>query len=467
MSISDLTGPRRVRMPAAMVDVQAMRFMELQAGTGPNYETVAYLPLHWERLPVDAGIPRVWWFTLKVPPGTPPGYYTGKVTFEAENAPSAEMGVRFWVYPFELAPLRNHFQALYHDYYQFPGGGMDRSMLWQRDVGFNVVTTSGNISGLSYHSGSIGRPDFSDWARRLEVYRHNGFPLQLVISQGALAAAYTATGELRADAGFEGAHQVKEHFSAEFEDCYKQLARAIRDEFGRRGWPEIIFYEGGEAACEGPRGVRTETHLMRLLQAAGVENTTSVSGQATPLSLRYSAPHMHLAMLSEVNPENIARVQQAGSRFGIYGPGETRFERGFWFWRTGAMLCSEEGGVALYGNPYDPFDGSRAYDWGDVYPAPDGPAISLHTAEKRAGIDDSRYLYQLQALTAEANRQATPALLDAAVHARKVLLEIMWSLNLDIAYYETQGEELPGPILDQLREKVALEIVKMRHAFGL
>jgi hypothetical protein len=461
MWVSDLTGPGGARLPASVVDVEVMRYLELQAGEGPNYETVAYLPLKWERLPVDAGLPRVWWFTLKVPPATRPGEYVGRVTFEAANAPAGSLGVRFRVYPFELQPLRNHYQALYHDYYQFPGGGIDRHVQWERDAGFNVITTRGNISGLTYHHGLMSWPDLADWARQLEVYRRNGFPMQLVVSQGALAAAYTATGEYRTEPGFGGAHQVKDHFSAEFDNCYKRLARAISDGFKRRGWPEIIFYDSGEAACEGPRGVRTESHLMRLLHEAGVKNTASVSGTASSLSLRYSAPQMYLTMLSEVNQENIGRVRQTGSRFGIYGPGETRFERGFWFWRTGAMLCSEEGGVALYGNPYDPFDGSRAYDWGDVYPTPDGPAISLHTAEKRAGIDDSRYLFQLEGLAIEANRRATKKSLNAAARARKVLFEILKYIDVNISHYETMEDEPPGVVLDRLREVVAREIEEM------
>ena len=464
VAISDLVGPGGARLPASVVDVQVMRYMELQMGTGPNYETVAYLPLKWERLPVDAGMPRVWWFTLKVPAGTPPGEYAGRVTFQAANAPAGSRAVRFRVYPFELRPLKNHYQALYHDYYQFPGGGIDRHVKWQRDVGFNVITTWANISGLRYQSGKMSQPNFLDWGRQLEVYRRNGFPMRLVVSQGALASAYEATREYRTEPGFEGAHQVKDRFSAEFDGCYKQLARAISDGFKSRGWPDIIFYEIGEAGCEGPRGVRSESHLMRLLHEAGVKNTTSVSGIATPLSLRSSAPQMYLTIMSEVNEESIRRVRQAGSLFGIYGPGKTRFERGFWFWRTGATLCSEEGGVALYGNPFDPFDGSHACDWGDVYPAPNGPAISLHTAGKHAGIDDSRYLFHLQELTAEANRRGSEEVLEAAARARRVLFEIIRQIPVDIGYYESAGEDPPGPVLDRLREKVAEEIIQMQQA---
>lgn len=463
MTISDLEGPDRARLPASAVDVQVMRYMELQSGPGPDYETVAFLPLNWERLPVDSGMPRVWWFTLKVPPATPAGEYVGRITFLADNAPSASMGVRFRVYPFELAPLKNRFHALYHGAYEFPGGGIDRHVQWQRDAGLNVIATRGSITTLTYSHGVMSRPGFSDWARQLEAYRRNGFPMQLVVSQGALGAAYEATGEYRTEPGFEGPRQVKDHFSTKFEDCYKQLARSISDEFKRRGWPEIIFYESGAAGCEGPRGVRTETHLMRLLHEAGVKNTASVSGEGTPLSLRYSAPWMYLTILDEANEDNIRRVQQAGSRFGIYGPAETRFGRGFWFWRTGAILCSREGGVGVYVNPYDPFDGPSGYDWGDVFPAPNGPAISRRTAEKRAGIDDSRYLFQLEELATAAEKRGSEKTRQAAGRARTLLADLARVIEVDISNYETIADEPPGAILDRLREKVAEEITELQR----
>ena len=202
---------------------------------------------------------------------------------------------------------------------------------------------------------------------------------------------------------------------------------------------------------------------MRLLHDAGVKNTASVSGEATPLSLRYSAPQMYLTILSEVNAENLRRVREAGSIPGIYGPGKTRFERGFWFWRTGARLCSEEGGVVVYGNPYDPFDGSHNCDWGDVYPTPDGPAISLHTAEKRAGIDDARYLFQLEELTTEAEKRGSAEAQAAVTHARMVVAELERGIEVDFSHYQTVEDEPPGAILDQLREKVAEEIAEMQH----
>jgi hypothetical protein len=127
------------------------------------------------------------------------------------------------------------------------------------------------------------------------------------------------------------------------------------------------------------------------------------------------------------------------------------------------MLCSEEGGVVVYGNPYDPFDGSSGYDWGDVFPAPNGPAISRRTAEKRAGIDDSRYLFQLEEMTIEAEKRGSTEAQAAMAHARRVVAELERGIEVDISHYETIEDEPPGAILDRLREKVAEEIAELQR----
>ena len=306
--------------------------------------------------------------------------------------------------------------------------------------------------------------DISDWEQKLDQFRRNGYPMRLIISQGALREAYTATNEYMVEPEYgASAHSVKDRFSPEFDDCYKKLARALTDEFARRGWPELIFYEGGELACEGPRGVRTETHLMKLLHEAGVKNTSSISGSAIALSLKNSVPYMYLTIIQKATPEILQTVKAAGSKFGLYGPGETRFQRGFWFWRSGGIVCSEEGGVIAPSNPYDDMDGERN-DWGDILPSPNGPVPSVKTIGKREGIDDSKYLHHLGLLIAEANRSNSPEAKELAGKAQTVLDRLMKGIALDHDYYDTVAEEPPGEVLDLLRYKVAEQIIALEAA---
>lgn len=466
VSVSDLQTSNGARLSASTVDVRVLRYMELQAGTSAAYETTAYLPLKWGPIALDKSMPRIWWLTARIPESAQPGEYFGNITFHANDAPMSQLKLKLHVLPFKLRPLKDRFHALFHDYYQFPGGGLDRRVQWQRDTGFNVITGAAPISGLRFENGRLSPPDLSNWETFLNTYRRNGFPMQLIVSQGALFAAYRATGERFTEREFKGAHQVKDSFSPAFEDCYKQLARTMTEDFKRRGWPDIVFYDIGEAANEGPRGVRTETHLMRLLHEAGVKNTTSISGESAALSLRDSVPQMYVTLLGKVNPENAQKVWEAGSLLGIYGA-ETRFQRGFWFWRTGAILCGEEGGVALYGNPYDPFDGSRSRDWGDVYPTPDGPTASVHTIAKREGIDDSRYLFQLENLIAEAQKRKSIKAHTEATAAQKMLDEIKHHISVDYDDYRTVMEEPPGPVLDNLRQVVSMHIEQITEVLRM
>ena len=81
-------------------------------------------------------------------------------------------------------------------------------------------------------------------------------------------------------------------------------------------------------------------------------------------------------------------------------------------------------------------------------------------AEKRAGIDDSRYLFQLAELVGEAEKHNSEGTRLAAARARALLTELARAIEMDISNYETVADEPPGAVLNRLREKVAAEIVR-------
>jgi hypothetical protein len=84
-------------------------------------------------------------------------------------------------------------------------------------------------------------------------------------------------------------------------------------------------------------------------------------------------------------------------------------------------------------------------------------------AEKRAGINDSRYLFQLEELAAEGEKRDSEETRLAAGHARTLLAELARAVEVDISHYENVADEPPGEILDLLREKVAGEIAELRQ----
>jgi hypothetical protein len=108
-------------------------------------------------VPIDRGINRVYWLTIRPPENTRPGTYTGTITFKPANASASALRLTFRVLPFKLRPLTDRFQALYHDYDLFPGGGPDARVRWQRDTGFNVITTAGRINNVRYKDGVLAR----------------------------------------------------------------------------------------------------------------------------------------------------------------------------------------------------------------------------------------------------------------------------------------------------------------------
>ncbi len=69
---------------------------------------------YFKNISIDEGVNRYYWVTLRIPPDTKPGVYSGDVVFEADNAASKSMPLRFRVYPFRLRrPLKNWWYCMY------------------------------------------------------------------------------------------------------------------------------------------------------------------------------------------------------------------------------------------------------------------------------------------------------------------------------------------------------------------
>ena len=77
-AISDLKTEDGATLPASAFDVRTLRYMELQTGMySPAYKTIANIPLKWGKIPVDQGINRVYWTTIKVPEDAQAGRVSG------------------------------------------------------------------------------------------------------------------------------------------------------------------------------------------------------------------------------------------------------------------------------------------------------------------------------------------------------------------------------------------------------
>jgi hypothetical protein len=464
VSLGALTGSGGT-IPASAVTIQRVRYLIRPAGQD-RVEVVPRMLVPDTGIRAEAAINRQYWLTVHVPDTASPGLYRGTVAIWPSAARPTELAVELRVLDFRLPELTDRFHGVWYVMPQvYPDIPWDGTIRQMRDHGLNVIHGCARVSARL--SGGDLRVDLRAWDDVLARYRRNAYPMRLVVCQGGLTEAYTLAKEPLQTPGLSRSsdHWVKDHFSPEFDRTYRQLARAIDEGFRARSWPDIVFYEAGEAALEGPWGLFTEHHLLEQLRQTGVPGTTSLSSVE---SVRRNLNCVRAAMVNQntLSAQVIEMVHRAGVPLWLYYIGRTRFQRGFYTYRVGAQLASVEGFIHTFGDPFDEFDGTQD-SWGDAWPAPGGALLGLEWEWAREGIDDHRYLVLLDRyLTRAAASKAGAArpLAERILRERGRMLE---GIDLDVSPYSIASANPGSDVLDGWRWQVAVWIMQLRKELGV
>ena len=174
------------------------------------------------------------------------------------------------------------------------------------------------------------------------------------------------------------------------------IIRQITEIFHRRGYPEPYWYYAGELDNEGVRGVQEGVRMAELIRRAGGVSLVTINGplaaQATPAVY----DHVWANPAAPITESLVANVKKHGHGFGAHNCGDSRFQAGFHFWRTGAEARHQE--TVFYTNDLQPFVYLPwNYNTALVYPALDGSSLpTLMWLNYREGRDDYLYLHTLE-----------------------------------------------------------------------
>ncbi|MBP7145921.1 MAG: hypothetical protein KBD01_00140 [Acidobacteria bacterium] len=506
---SDLAGPGGAMIPAAEIRVQITRAIAPLERWRPIPGHRLH-PGYLDPLPavdIAPGTAQQFWVTVHAPRGTPPGKYVGALTFSAAAEQPIEVPLEAEVYPFELGEARPGLFA-YGDNWPLA----EESLADSRAHGMNTICVNpGWIKQVVpvYAGGAFTFPDgFRPVADVIAAAQRHGLgvehPIGVMLYQHMVRS--TSAGLKMAGVALPpGAetldyHRGYEVFSArervleEVEryrgryypsadpftpetDAGRQIYRGwvevmrALDRTGReRGWPPLWYYLVDE-----PHQTRGSMRLAMLMVHAAAEAgadgfvtcnepTTSepdedelwyppVEGEP---ALRLE-PHLKTRCYHNryLGPETLARTRASGDRYStyvnIYGnqPASVRYQAGFLAWRLGldsVMFWSYEGASTKLE------DGTRSFlrEWEAV----------------REGIDDLKYLEQLERLVAAPG--GDPAALDAARRAlERVRGQIVPNVK-SIGYVDGQtGQWVPGenswsaPQYEEIRREIALAIASL------
>lgn len=478
VKVSDLRNEAGNVFPSGNIDVRFGKYMEQIASEYPGlkYEIKPGFLVAWDAITVYKDTPRQCWLTFHIPEDIAPGTYRGTIAVTAENAPSATKKVLLKVLPFRLRTLTEDDRlvdlTISYIYPRHPliwpgtpEAPMSRLLIqnWA-SYGFNIASANFSVirrrNDIKLVAGEVF-VDLDNCAKWLKGWEDAGIKVKAVMFSNMLNTYTQGLIGKRAPGYRETLNAVKT-FPKEYDPVFMKLAQAIARGFKQRGWPEPIFYEGGEGGGY-EEGRYLEKHLHGLCTKAGVKNGLALSGDMN--YFKEIVPLVWAPYDYNYNLEKYEWMKARGHNI-FYKATFNRFERGLFFWRIGAKGHHAESFCSSgFGDPYDNFHGTYG-SAGIVGSSRQRSGVNPRpTIERnvREGHDDARYLFHLEWLIRQANKSSNATTLAAAEKAKQVLERIRNSLDPNLDYYRTAGRYPSNSVYPKIRWRVAREIIKLKN----
>lgn len=449
VTVSDL-GP----VKGADVDVRHVKFTRAR----PNYtvtERYRFVPdvlESFDSLSLPAGENARFWLTLQVPEDAKPGLYTGSVNFTCDQG-SAQLPVRLRILPIEL---REDPAKIFGIYYHHPYDRMrsapdevsreyfrrkaeldhaDMAAHGTRNVVLSIWSPPANAQGAFTF-------DWDTLAAKIELGQRHGFTGPIVMSFNT-EGVYEKYVKERPGSHLRGVKDPPPEFSREL----TAMVSAIEKERQERGWPEFLYYPIDEPSTD-PVAVRFMVTVLKACRAAGVR--TYVTADPTHEQFEPLKPYVDVWCTQPFAPDRDTVLADSKARnveywcYPNHVNGENdhttvtgaRMTYGFGFWRSGFRTLIPWIYAADVGDPFNYLDGSTS-DFFNRHDD-DGKPIPVAMWEAyREGWDDSRYIYTLEQLIAEARESGKPQAVEAAGKAEGELRFVWDRIRVQTKYKDT------------------------------
>lgn len=246
----------------------------------------------------------------------------------------------------------------------------------------------------------------------------------------------------------------QKNFELELEDGAR-IMRTLTDFMSRKGYPTPYWNLGGEIDNYGAPGAEAAARWGEALKKVGCESIIVINGPLAAKLTPSRFDHVWANPATPVTEDLKGRIEKYGHGFGAHNCGDTRFQAGFQFWRTGAEGRYQE--TQFYTRYMLPFVNLPwNYNTAQAYPSLDGSyRPSLPWLLYRDGRDDYLYLYTLER-TLEENKGSAAV----RAEAEKFLSFLRKKIKFDPRAYHAakfDGIEATAETLSDVWNGVSIE----------
>ncbi len=460
LSLGDLRGPGGV-IPAGNVTVHVVKTMKVRS-SGAKYRQLPRLLDRTDRVAVPIGYTTRFWLTLHAGVAVAPGTYHTKIRIEPRREPATEIPLAVTILPITLEPVPGIEYSMFMTYEFFELESKDwtaseREKIYRdgvnvfRDFRDHGLTTVDVSSPYYFQWNEDGTPRMEHFKGMIRGAKETGFkgPIYWYYAHYVQAAKKQHPGSvLLYDAKVHPGRSLK---------LVKEALKLSRELNG----PEVIFVPIDEPRVAARQKITLDLlKSVKKVKGARPMASTDIGGKLLDIE-NNSTRHRKKLGPGEYERKSERKVwEYHNGAINCFNPGFSRYLYGYYTWRQDLDGMNSWGfntAENSRGNPYEDLD--HAYsDWNLAYPHPGRPLPSPQWEALREGIDDVRYVYQLEKLIGE--RAASYSELTS--RATQFLNDVRAGCDIDERAMAGEFGQWTPERYEQTRERVIGWILKLQ-----
>ena len=402
VSVSDLTGPDGKKIPSGSILVQVVRNMKIRTGEGNSYRLIPRLLDRADHTNIPLSYTTRFWLTVHADSLTIPGKYEGTVRIRPEMEAEKILPITVEILPINLEPVpgTDYNMLLSYEFFELESkdwSASQKEKIYQDGVssfkdyinhGMSTVVVA---SPYYFQWNKDGSPRLEHLAAMIRAAKETGFkrPVFWYFGQYIQAAKGQHPGSIRLyDPKI---HPARARFLVE---------TALKIDKTLDG-PPLGFMPIDEPRIALRQKITLDLFKeIKKVPGAITMCTTNIGGKLLDIENDSQVDRKPLKPGEKVRKSDRKVWEYNNAVVDCMNPGYSRYIYGYYTWRQDLNGMSSWGPSTTEnsrGNPFEDLDHEFS-DYAITYPHVGGPMSTPNWEALREGIDDIRYIYQLEKL---------------------------------------------------------------------
>ncbi len=462
VSVSDLEGPGGEKISSLNVKVHVVKIMKKRSGSSGEYKLIPRLLERANHTNIPIDYTTRFWLTVHADSTILPGSFSGSIRIDVEKQDPSTIPFSVDVWPVSLEPVPGieYNMCMSYEFFELDSKdwtAQEREKIYQDGVNIFQDYKNHGMSNVA-----VASPFYFQWNRDgTPKMEHFKAMIRGAKEVGFTDPVYWYLGHYLQTAKGQHPGNIRLYDPNVHLKRARLLVETANELNLQLNGPPVYFMPIDEPRIASRQKMALDLFKeMKKVPGTTIMSTTDIGGKN--LDIEYNSERLSKPLPPGVKKRMSDRkvCEYNNTAIQSMNPAYSRYIYGYYTWRQDLDGMSSWGPGTTQNSRGDPFEDldSPFSDWFIFFPHPGGPLPTPNWEALREGIDDIRYVYQLEKLCSQKSAEHP----EEVAMAEQFLDEIRGMCDIDDrAIINDFGDWTPERF-DSLRKQVVTWIVRLR-----